>query len=158
MSIDIPGTPNSLRSSAFDEAARKRPVLARQIERLLLEAERPLVSRGPRTLVRPAVASAARPSLVAIAAMLRNERRAVTPDAVEAVRAFLQDGADSPAVRARPGDRGPRRGHRRDAGQRPAGVRPPRRAPADRRLTSPPRPPSGGRDVSRSAPLAPVWA
>ena len=95
MSIDLPGTPNSLRYDAFDEAARKRPVLARHIDRLLLEAERPLVSRGPRTLVRPAVAGATRPSLVAIAAMLRDERRHVTPDAVEAVRAFLQDGADS---------------------------------------------------------------
>jgi hypothetical protein len=96
MSIDLPGTPNSLRSNAVDQAERQRPVLARHIDRLLLEAERPLVSRGPRTLVRPAVATAARPSLVAIAAMLRDERRHVAPDAVEAVRAFLQDGADSP--------------------------------------------------------------
>lgn len=96
MSIDLPGTPNSLRSSALDEAARKRPVLARHIDRLLLEAEGVLALRGPRTLVRPSVAAATRPSLVAIAAMLRDERRPVAPDAVEAVRAFLQDGADSP--------------------------------------------------------------
>jgi len=96
MSIDLPGTPNSLRSSAVEQAAHRRPVLAGHIDRLLFEAERPLVSRGPRTLVRPAVAAAVRPSLVAIAAMLRDERRHVTPDAVEAVRAFLQDGADSP--------------------------------------------------------------
>ncbi len=123
MSIDLPGTPNSLRSTAVDQAARLRPVLARHIDRLLLEAERPLVSRGPRTLVRPAVATAARPSLVAISAMLRDERRHVAPDAVEAVRAFLQDGADSRAVRPRSGapPPSPRRPSRcRSAVRRPA--------------------------------------
>ena len=61
------------------------------------------MSRGPRTLVRPAVARAARPSLVAIAAMLRDDRRPVAPDAVEAVRSFLQDGADSPLYGRDPG-------------------------------------------------------
>ncbi len=123
MSIDLPGTPNSLRSSAFDQAARQRPVLARQIDRLLLESERPLVSRGPRTLVRPAVARAARPSLVAIAAMLRDDRRRVAPDAVEAVRSFLQDGAarrSTAATRAPPRSPRPPSRCRSAARRRPA--------------------------------------
>ena len=87
--------------------------------------------------------------------MLRDERRHVAPDAVEAVRAFLQDGADSPLYGRDPGTAALAARDRRDAGQRSAGRRPPRAAPARRRLSRAARAAAVGRlrggDVSRLA-------
>jgi hypothetical protein len=96
MSVDIPFAPNSLRSNSLDRTIRLRPALARQIDLLLADVDHPRLSRGPRTLTRPAVARAASGSLTAIAAMLRDERHHVTREAADALHALLRDGASSP--------------------------------------------------------------
>ena len=68
---------------------------ARTAEGAIKDASRPSTQVRMR-LTRPEVVAAAAPSLLSVAAVLRNERIAVSREALDAVRTFLTDGIDSP--------------------------------------------------------------
>jgi hypothetical protein len=73
----------------------ERHVWARSMDGAVKDASRP--SRPFRyRLVRPAVVAAAVPALSAVAAALRDEDLPVSREALDAVRAFMSDGVDSP--------------------------------------------------------------
>jgi|SRR3954463_14808117 hypothetical protein len=73
----------------------ERESWARSVEGAVKDASRPstLIRRR---LTQPEVVAAAAPSLSGVAAVLRNERIAVSREALGAVRTFMTDGIDSP--------------------------------------------------------------
>jgi hypothetical protein len=77
-----------------DKATKKRIKLARSVERAAVP-ERPYIGRGPRYLVHPTITAACAPSLLAIAAALRNDPTAFDEDELRSVQSFIRD-VDSP--------------------------------------------------------------
>jgi hypothetical protein len=75
----------------LNRTIRKRKQLARQAERATVP-ERPFIGRGPRYLVQPGVAAACGPSLLAIAAALRDATHPIDEASLKAVGTFLTDG------------------------------------------------------------------
>ena len=73
-----------------DKATRKRSKVARALKRAAV-AERPYI-RGPRYLVHPTITAACAPSLLAIAAALRDDATAFDDDELRAVESFILDG------------------------------------------------------------------
>jgi hypothetical protein len=73
----------------------ERGVWAKSIEGAIDDASRPSTLARMR-LTHPAVVAAAAPALSAVAATLRDEQAFVSREALDAVRAFLTDGIDSP--------------------------------------------------------------
>jgi len=73
----------------------EREVWARSVEGAIKDASRPSTMVRSR-LTRPAVVLAAAPALSAVAAVLRDDEVAVSRNAIDAVRAFITDGVDSP--------------------------------------------------------------
>ena len=71
-----------------DKATKKRINLARSLERAAVP-ERPFIGRGPRYLVHPTITAACAPSLLAIAAALRNDPAAFSADELEPVQSFI---------------------------------------------------------------------
>ena len=162
MSTDLPWNTEQSSLHAARRDRRLRPVLAGQIDLLLREMERPRLTRGPQTLV-PARRRPRRRarSLVVIAAMLRDSRHHVTPEAMEAVRSFLHDGADSPLYGRDPATAALATATAEMELSHPR--RPAAATDACRSRSDPPsaRPPSGwprDDDVSRPRRPAPVWA
>ena len=74
-----------------DKATRKRIKLARSLERAAVP-ERPYIGRGPRYLVHPTITAACAPSLLAIAAALRNDATAFSDDELKPVQSFITNG------------------------------------------------------------------
>jgi len=74
-----------------DKATRKRNKLARSLERAAVP-ERPYIGRGPRYLVHPTITAACAPSLLAIAAALRNDPTAFSDDELKPVHWFITNG------------------------------------------------------------------
>ena len=74
-----------------DKIRRKRYGLARSLERAAVP-ERPHFGRGPRYLVLPEITMACAPSLLAIAAALRDGTHTLDEGAMDAVRSFISDG------------------------------------------------------------------
>lgn len=74
-----------------DKATRKRIKLARSLERAAVP-ERPYIGRGPRYLVHPTITAACAPSLLAIAAALRNDPTAFSDDELKPVQSFITNG------------------------------------------------------------------
>ena len=72
----------------LDRNMKKRRRLARSLESAAIP-ERPLVVRGPRYIVQPAVALACAPSLRALAAALRDETREIGEESIKAVWRLL---------------------------------------------------------------------
>ena len=72
----------------------ERMTWAHSIDNAIREAAGPAVPF--RRVARPVVVLGAAPALVAVAAELRNEDVVVPREAIEAVRAFMTDGIDSP--------------------------------------------------------------
>ena len=70
------------------KATRKRIRLARSLERAAVP-ERPYIGRGPRYLVHPTITAACAPSLLAIAAALRNDPTAFSDDELKPVQSFI---------------------------------------------------------------------
>ena len=73
-----------------DRSTKQLFTVARMAEKAAVP-ERPWLGRGPRYLVHPSVALACAPSLLAIAAALRDETCPVDEWTVKAIRAFLPD-------------------------------------------------------------------
>ena len=89
------GQLHRLLDGASDEVTMgERMKWAHSIDRAIREAAGPAVPF--RRVARPVVVLGAAPALVAVAAELRNEDIAVSREAIEAVRAFMTDGVDSP--------------------------------------------------------------
>lgn len=78
-----------------DKATRRRIKLARALERSAVP-ERPYIGRGPRYLVHPTITAACAPSLLAMAAALRDELLAFANEDLTAVCRFISDGSTSP--------------------------------------------------------------
>ena len=70
---------------------RKQIRLARSLERAAVP-ERPYVGRGPRYLVHPTITVACAPSLLTIAAALRNDPTAFSDDELKPVQSFITNG------------------------------------------------------------------
>ena len=73
-----------------DKATTRRNKLARALERAAVP-ERPFIGRGPRYLVHPRITAACAPSLLAIAASLRNDPLVFDDNELRNVRAFISD-------------------------------------------------------------------
>jgi hypothetical protein len=73
------------------KAARKRMRLARSLERAAVP-ERPYIGRGPRYVVHPTITAACAPSLLAMAAALRNDPMAFSDDELKPVQSFITNG------------------------------------------------------------------
>ena len=73
----------------------ERASWARSIEGAIKDATRSRIPLRNR-VARPVVVLTAAPALTAIAAVLRNDSISVSRDAIDAVRAFMTDGVDSP--------------------------------------------------------------
>ena len=71
---------------------RRRSGLAQAVDRATV-VERPIVCKGPLFLVHPGVTVACAGALQRIAALLRDETHPVAPSALDAVEAFILDGA-----------------------------------------------------------------
>ena len=84
-----------LRKATSEVTMDEREVWARSVEGALKDASRPSTIVRSR-LTRPAVVLAAAPALAAVAAVRRDEEVAVSREAIDAVRAFITDGIDSP--------------------------------------------------------------
>ncbi len=84
-----------LRKVASEVTMDEREVWARSIDGALKDASRPSTMVRSR-LTRPAVVVAAAPTLSAVAAVLRDDRVAVSREAIDGVRTFITDGIDSP--------------------------------------------------------------
>ena len=84
-----------LRKATSEVTMDEREVWARSVDGALKDASRPSTIVRSR-LTRPAVVLAAAPALAAVAAVLRDEEVAVSREAIDAVRAFITDGIDSP--------------------------------------------------------------
>ena len=84
-----------LRKATSEVTMDEREVWARSVDGALKDAARPSTIVRSR-LTRPAVVLAAAPALAAVAAVLRDEEVAVSREAIDAVRAFITDGIDSP--------------------------------------------------------------
>ena len=76
------------------KVARRRSRLARAVERAAV-VERPVVCKGPLYLVHPTIAAACAGSLRRIAVLLRDESHPVDASALDALQAFIRDGASS---------------------------------------------------------------
>jgi hypothetical protein len=77
-----------------DRNMRKRQRVARTVERATVE-EHPFIGPGQRYLVHPNVTAACAPSLLEIAAALRDETRPIDEANVDAVRRFVTDGSSA---------------------------------------------------------------
>lgn len=77
-----------------DGNSRKRVRLAQCVERATVP-ERPFTRFGPRYLVHPNIAAACTPSLLTIAAALRDDTRPVADANLEAVHRFVSDGSSA---------------------------------------------------------------
>lgn len=77
-----------------DRSIRKRQQLALDVERATVP-ERPFTGRGPRYLVQPNIATACTPSLLGIAAALRDDTRLIDNASLVAVGRFLTDGSSA---------------------------------------------------------------
>ena len=84
-----------LRKAAREVTMDEREVWARSVDGALKDALSPSTMVRSR-LTRPAVVLAAAPTLSAVAAVLRDDRVAVSREAIDAVRTFITDGIDSP--------------------------------------------------------------
>jgi hypothetical protein len=84
-----------LRKATSEVTMDEREVWARSVDDALKDASRPSTIVRSR-LTRPAVVLAAAPALAAVAGVLRDEEVAVSREAIDAVRAFITDGIDSP--------------------------------------------------------------
>jgi hypothetical protein len=84
-----------LAKAALEVTLDEREVWARSIESSIKDATRSSVPMRNR-VARPAVVIAAVPALSVVATALRDEQTAVSRDAIDAVRAFMTDGIDSP--------------------------------------------------------------
>ena len=73
-----------------DKATTRRIKLARALERAAVP-ERPFIGRGPRYLVHPRITAACAPSLLAIAASLRNDPLVFDDNELRNARAFISD-------------------------------------------------------------------
>ena len=82
------------RGEAMSQArvVRRRSKLAEAVERAAV-VERPVVGRGPLYLVHPTVTAACVGSLQRIAGLLRDESYPIAPSVLDAVEAFVCDGA-----------------------------------------------------------------
>jgi hypothetical protein len=97
MFAGLRGFETSLRPSlrarrAAERLERRRSADARMIRRTLADGDRPFVGRGPRYLIRPDVLRAAASDLHAVEAVLADERRPVTAEAIHAVDGIMRDG------------------------------------------------------------------
>jgi hypothetical protein len=84
-----------LAKAAREVTMDERKVWARSIENAAKDARRSHVPMRNR-VARPGVVLAAMPALSVVAATLRDESAAVSREAIDAVRAFMTDGIDSP--------------------------------------------------------------
>jgi hypothetical protein len=84
-----------LRKATSEVTMDEREVWARAVDGALKDASSPSTMVRSR-LTRPAVVLAAAPTLSAIAAVLRDDKVAVSREAIDAVRKFITDGIDSP--------------------------------------------------------------
>jgi hypothetical protein len=84
-----------LRKATSEVTMDEREVWARSVDGAVKDASHPSTMVRSR-LTRPAVVLAAAPALSAVAAVLRDERVAVSHEAIDAVRRFITDGIDSP--------------------------------------------------------------
>ena len=84
-----------MRTEAGAVTADERKVWARSIERTIEDAARTSTIVRMR-LTQPSVVAAAAPALSSVAATLRDEDASVSREALDAVRAFMTDGAASP--------------------------------------------------------------
>jgi hypothetical protein len=84
-----------LNKAAAEVTMEERARWARAADNAVKDATRPSTLVRMR-LTRPSVVMAAAPALSAIAATLRDEQVVVSHEALDAVRAFLTDGIDSP--------------------------------------------------------------
>jgi hypothetical protein len=84
-----------LRKATSEVTMDEREVWARSIDGALKDATSPSTMVRSR-LTRPAVVLAAAPTLSAVAAVLRDDRVAVSREAIDGVRTFITDGIDSP--------------------------------------------------------------
>jgi hypothetical protein len=75
-----------------DKTRRARHRLARALEQAAAP-ERPYIGRGPQYLVHPDVTAACAPSLLAIAAALRDDATRFDDDKLHAVESFIRDGS-----------------------------------------------------------------
>lgn len=73
---------------------RRRSALAEAVDRATV-VERPVVCRGPLYIVHPGVTVACATALRRIAVLLRDERHPIAPSALDAVEAFILDGASA---------------------------------------------------------------
>ena len=84
-----------LKKVTSDVTMDEREVWARSVDGALKDAANPSTMVRSR-LTRPAVVFAAAPALSAVAAVLRDDKVAVSREALDAVRKFITDGIDSP--------------------------------------------------------------
>jgi hypothetical protein len=84
-----------LAKAAREVTLDEREVWARSIESSIKDAARSSVPMRNR-VARPAVVLAAAPALSVVAIALRDRQTAVSREAIDAVRAFVTDGIDSP--------------------------------------------------------------
>ncbi|MDP9255998.1 MAG: hypothetical protein M3Q31_05520 [Actinomycetota bacterium] len=84
-----------LKKAVVDVTMDERRVWARSVEGAIKDASRPSTPFR-RSLTRPAVVIGAAPGLSAVAAVLRDDKIAVSREAIDAVRTFMTDGIDSP--------------------------------------------------------------
>ena len=107
-----------LRKATSEVTMDEREVWARSVDGALKDATSPSTMVRSR-LTRPAVVLAAAPTLSAVAAVLRDDRVAVSREAIDAVRAVHHRRHRLPALRPRSPGRPPRR--RRAAQPAPRG-------------------------------------
>jgi hypothetical protein len=84
-----------LKTMAREVAMDEREVWARSVEGAIKDISTPSTPVRMR-ITQPAVVTAAVPALSAVAAALRDQETAVSREALDAVRAFMTDGIDSP--------------------------------------------------------------
>jgi hypothetical protein len=84
-----------LQKAASEVTMDERKVWARSVERTIEDASRPSTPFRYR-LARPAVVIAAVPALSDVIGALRDDQIVVSREAIDAVRAFMTDGVDSP--------------------------------------------------------------
>jgi hypothetical protein len=84
-----------LAKAAREVTLDEREVWARSIESSIKDATRSSVPMRNR-VARPAAVLAAAPALSVVATALRDKQTAVSREAIDAVRAFMTDGIDSP--------------------------------------------------------------
>jgi hypothetical protein len=80
---------------AGDVTMDERATWARSVDNAIKDASRPSTPVRMR-LTRPAVVMTAAPALSAVSAGLRDEEMVISREALDAVRAFMTDGIDSP--------------------------------------------------------------